>query len=68
MYIVFETKNTNRNFYFALTEEQMRDEENKVLFDESTTEIARVRTIKDMKCLDTEYRISYLRNGQIRYA
>lgn len=67
-YIVFESKMKNIIAYFALTPEQMNDERCKILFDENTTEFARVNTIEEMKSLNTPYRISYLRNGKVRYA
>ena len=67
-YIVFETQNTNKKSYFALTNEQIADPASKVLFKENTKEIARVNTVNEMKNLDTEYRISYISNGKIKFA
>lgn len=70
MYIVFENEMSNATLYFALTEEQMKDERSKVLFGQGTVkEIARVATVKEMKNLPTERKISYLnKKGEIKFA
>lgn len=70
MYIVFENEMSNATFYFALTEEQMNDERSKVLFGQGIVkEIARVATVKEMKNLPTERKISYLnKKNEIKFA
>lgn len=67
-YIVFENKMENITTYFALTEEQMKDERSKVLFDGNVKEFARVNTVEEMKRLNVERGISYTRNGKLRIA
>lgn len=69
MYIVFENIMTNITTYFALTEEQLKDERSKVLFGNGISkEIARVATVNEMKNLPTERKIAYIRNGKIKFA
>lgn len=70
MYIVFENVMSNVTLYFALTENQMKDEKSKVLFENGTcTEIARVKTVREMRALNTATQISYINNkGQIKFA
>lgn len=67
-YIVFENKMENITTYFALTEEQIKDERSKVLFDSDVKEFARVNTVEEMKRLNVERGISYMRNGKLRIA
>jgi hypothetical protein len=67
-YIVFERKTGNTITHFALTNEQMNDARNKVLFEGNVTEFARVNTVAEMKALNTPKRISYLRNGKVLFA
>ena len=70
MYIVFENEMSNATFYFALTEEQMKDEKSKVLIDQAIVkEIARVATVQEMKNLPTDRKISYLnKKNEIKFA
>lgn len=69
MYIVFENIMTNITTYFALTEEQLKDERSKVLFENGISkEIARVASINEMKNLPTERKIGYTHNGKIKFA
>ena len=70
MYIVFEKAMSDITVYFALTEEQMKDERSKVLFNNGTVkEIARVTTVKEMKNLPTERKIGYInKKGEIKFA
>lgn len=73
MYIVFERPlphvEENGYTYFALTEEQMKDEGSKVCFKGDEKEIARVATVRDMKNLNTERYIMYLnKKGEVRFA
>lgn len=69
MYIIFENIMTNITTYFALTEEQLKDERSKVLIGNGISkEITRVATVNEMKNLPTERKIAYIRNGKIKFA
>jgi len=55
--------------YFALTDEQYFDKRNRVLFNDSTRMIARVRTIRELQNLPTEHKIAYItKSGHIKFA
>ena len=63
----FENEMENYTAYFALTQEQLKDEKCKVLFEKGTTkEFAQVDTIKETKNLNTKHPIQYIKNGVLK--